>query len=178
MREETQVLEKTRTWDLVNLPHAKFVIGRKWVYKIKTKYDGTIEWYETSLVENVFAQEYEIDYEETFSPIARVTFVRSLLAIAKAHWWSLFQMNVKNVFLNGDLTKEVYMQPPLGYLDCLDKICLLWRALYGLKQALRTWFAKFSSIVHWFDFLSCPHNIALFIRKSDKGLIFHLLLCW
>jgi hypothetical protein len=135
MTEELQALEKTHTWDLVDLPHGKSVIGCKWVYKIKTKSDGSIERYKARLVAKGYAQEYGIDYEETFAPVARITSVRSLLAIAAVHQWPLFQMDVKNVFLNGDLTEEVYMQAPPGYSDCPDKVCLLRRALYGLKQA-------------------------------------------
>uniref|UniRef100_A0A2N9GYR8 CCHC-type domain-containing protein n=1 Tax=Fagus sylvatica TaxID=28930 RepID=A0A2N9GYR8_FAGSY len=84
-------------------------------------------------------------------------------------------MDVKNAFLNGDLTEEVYMQAPPGYSDCPDKVCLLRRTLYGLKQAPRVWFAKFSSIVHQFGFSSSPHDTTLFIRRSDKGMILFLL---
>uniref|UniRef100_A0A2N9EJL0 CCHC-type domain-containing protein n=1 Tax=Fagus sylvatica TaxID=28930 RepID=A0A2N9EJL0_FAGSY len=170
MTEELQALEKTHTWDLVDLPHGKSAIGCKWVYKIKTKSDGSIERYKARLVAKGYAQEYGIDYEETFAPVARITSVRSLLAIAAVHQWPLFQMDVKNAFLNGDLTEEVYMQAPPGYSDCPDKVCLLRRALYGLKQAPRAWFAKFSSIVHQFGFSSSSHDTALFIRRSDKGL--------
>uniref|UniRef100_A0A2N9I658 Reverse transcriptase Ty1/copia-type domain-containing protein n=1 Tax=Fagus sylvatica TaxID=28930 RepID=A0A2N9I658_FAGSY len=175
MTEEFQALEKTHTWDLVDLPHGKSVIGCKWVYKIKTKSDGSIERYKARLVAKGYAQEYGIDYEETFAPVARITSVRSLLAITAVHQWPLFQMDVKNAFLNGDLTKEVYMQAPPGYSDYPDKVCLLRRALYGLKQAPRAWFAKFSSIVHQFGFSSSSHDTALFIRRSDKGMILLLL---
>uniref|UniRef100_A0A2N9HZ71 CCHC-type domain-containing protein n=2 Tax=Fagus sylvatica TaxID=28930 RepID=A0A2N9HZ71_FAGSY len=175
MTEELQALEKTHTWDLVDLPHGKSAIGCKWVYKIKTKSDGSIERYKARLVAKGYAQEYGIDYEETFAPVARITSVRSLLAIAVVHQWPLFQMDVKNAFLNGDLTEEVYMQAPPGYSDCPDKVCLLRRALYGLKQAPRAWFAKFSSIVHQFGFSSSSHDTALFIRRSDKGMILLLL---
>jgi hypothetical protein len=133
MTEELQALEKTHTWDLVDLPHGKSAIGCKWVYKIKTKSDGSIERYKARLVAKGYAQKYGIDYEETFAPVARITSVRSLLAIAAVHQWPLFQMDVKNAFLNGDLTEEVYMQAPPGYSDCPDKVCLLRRALYGFK---------------------------------------------
>jgi hypothetical protein len=85
--------------------------------------------------------------EETFAPVARVISVRSLLAVATVRHWPLFQMDVKNAFLNGDLREEVYMQPPRGYLDSQNQVCRLCRALYGLKQAPWTYFAKFSSVV-------------------------------
>jgi hypothetical protein len=175
MTEELQALEKTHTWDLVDLPRGKSVIGCKWVYKIKTKSDGTIERYKARLVAKGYAQEYGIDYEETFAPVTCIISVRSLLAIAAVHQWPLFQMDVKNVFLNGDLTEEVYMQTPPGYSNCPDKACFLRRALYVLKQAPRAWFAKFSSIVHQFSFSSSPLDTTLFIRRSDMGMILLLL---
>ena len=89
MIEEFQALEKTHTWDLVNLPRGKFSIGCKWVYKIKTKSDCTIERYKTCLIAKEYAQEYGIDYEETFALIAHITSIPSLLAIAAVHQWPL-----------------------------------------------------------------------------------------
>jgi hypothetical protein len=69
------------------------------------------------------------------------------LAVAAVRHWQLFQMDVKNAFLNGDLAKEVYIHPPPGYDHPPHKVCCLRRALYGLKQAPRAWFAKFSCVV-------------------------------
>uniref|UniRef100_A0A2N9G970 Reverse transcriptase Ty1/copia-type domain-containing protein n=1 Tax=Fagus sylvatica TaxID=28930 RepID=A0A2N9G970_FAGSY len=83
---------------------------------IKTKSDGTIERYKARLVAKGYAQEYGIDYKETFAHVARITSVHSLLAIAAVHQWPLFQMDVKIAFLNGDLTEEVYMQAPPAIL--------------------------------------------------------------
>ena len=95
---------------MVDLPRGKSVIGYKWVYKIKTKSDGTIERYKARLVTKGYAQEYGIDYEETFASVARITSIRSLLAIAVVHQWPLSQMNVKNAFLNIDIIKKsIYM---------------------------------------------------------------------
>lgn len=66
-----------------------------------------MERYKTRLVEKGFTQEYGIDYEETYAPVARLTSVRSLLAIAAVRKWEFFHMNVKNAFLNGNLQEEV-----------------------------------------------------------------------
>ena len=109
MKEELDALSKNHTGDLVTLPPRKSVVGCKWIYKIKTRYDGSIERYKTCLVAKCFTQDYEIDYEETFTPVTHISFVHALLAIAAVSKWDLFQMDVKNAFLNGDLSEEVYM---------------------------------------------------------------------
>ena len=121
----------------MTLPPGKSVVGCKWIYKIKTRSDGSIECYKARLVAKGFTQEYGIDYEETFASVARISSVRTLLAVAAARKWDLFQMDVKNAFLNGNLTEEVYMQPPPGLSVESNKVCHLRRALYGLKQAPR-----------------------------------------
>ena len=109
MTDELQALDKTHTWDIVDLPPGKTAIGCKWVYKIKTCSDGSIERYKARLVAKGFNQENGIDYEETFAPVARLTTVRSLIAVATIRHWDLYQMDVKNAFLNGVLLEEVYM---------------------------------------------------------------------
>ena len=84
MKEELDALSKNHTWDLVTLPPRKFVVGCKWIYKIKTRSNGSIERYKTRLVAKSFTQEYEIDYEETFALVARISYVRALLAVTAA----------------------------------------------------------------------------------------------
>ena len=115
MKEELDALHKTGTWDLVDLPSGKSVIGCKWVYKIKTRSDGTVDRYKARLVARGFTQEYGIDYEETFSPVARLSSVGTLIIVSTARKWPLFQMDVKNAFLNGELSEEVYMKLPFSY---------------------------------------------------------------
>nr|KYP41034.1 Retrovirus-related Pol polyprotein from transposon TNT 1-94 [Cajanus cajan] len=78
-------------------------------------------------------------------------------------------MHVKNVFLHGDLTEEVYMHPPPGY-HSPHKVCKLRRALYGLKEAPKAWFDKFSSTLTKTGFLSSPHDNALF-RRTKGGTV-------
>ncbi|KAG5557516.1 hypothetical protein RHGRI_007676 [Rhododendron griersonianum] len=172
MVEELLALDKTHTWDIVDLPLGKTAIGSKWVYKITTHSDGSIERYKARLVAKGFSQDYGIDYEETFAPVARLTSVRSLLEIAAVRKWNLNQMDVKNAFLNCDLTEEVYMQPPPGYNHPPNKVCKLNRTLYGLKQAPRAWFAKFSTTIQNFGFTSSQYDSALLSRSVHVVLFF------
>ena len=115
------------------MPPGQSVVGCRWVYKIKTKADGSVERYKTRLVAKGFTQEYGIDYEETFTLVARLTSVRCLITVAAVRCWPLYQMDMKNAFLNGDLHEEVYMQPPPDYPHSGNQVCSLRRALYGLK---------------------------------------------
>lgn len=112
MAEELQTLEKSHSWDYIVLPPIKKPIRCKWIYKIKTYSDGSIEWYKARLVAKGYSREYGIDYEKMFALVARMTFIRSLLVISTAKQWPILQMDVKNAFHHDILSEEVYMKPP------------------------------------------------------------------
>ena len=95
MKEELDALTKNHTWDLVTLPPGQSVGGCKWIYKIKTHSDGSIERYRVCLVAKGFTQEYGIDYEEIFAPIACISSIRALLAVAAASKWDFFSDGCK-----------------------------------------------------------------------------------
>jgi hypothetical protein len=103
MDEEMAALDANVTWELVALPKDKKETRCKWVYKVKHNGDGSVNIYKTRLVAKGYAQTYGIDYEETYSPIAKMTTIRIIIAMATTKGWSLHQMDVKNVFLHGNL---------------------------------------------------------------------------
>jgi hypothetical protein len=175
MSEELAALDRQGTWDLVPLPSHVVPITSKWVYKIKTKSDGSIERYKARLVARGFQQTQGRDYDETFAPVAHMTTVHTLIAVAAASSWTIFQMDVKNAFLHGDLNEEVYMQPPPGVNALPGYVCRLRRALYGLKQAPRAWFERFVSVINAAGFKPSDHDLALFIHLSARGRTLLLL---
>ena len=81
-------------------------------------------------------------------------------------------MDIKNAFLNGNLSEEVYMQPPPGLSVESNKVCHLQRALYGLKQAPRAWFVKFSSTISRLGYMENHYDFALFLCRTNKGTFY------
>ncbi|KAE8671632.1 hypothetical protein F3Y22_tig00111941pilonHSYRG00018 [Hibiscus syriacus] len=167
MKEEIDALQQNQTWDIV--PKIKDVkpISCKWVYKIKRRPDGSIEKYKTRLVARGFSQQYGLDYDETFSPVAKLTTVRVLLAANKD--WNLWQMYVKNAFLHGELDREIYMTQPMGFQsqDHPEYVCKLRKALYGLKQAPRAWYGKIAEFLTKSGYSVTPADSSLFVKVNE-----------
>jgi hypothetical protein len=115
MIEEMKALEKNNTWKLVKLPHGKEPVGCKWVYTVKQNPDSKVERYKARLVAKGYTQTYGIDYDDTFAPVAKMNSVRTLISCAVNLGWDLFQLDVKNAFLHGDLQEEIYMHIPPGF---------------------------------------------------------------
>lgn len=137
------LLKQTKHENWYRPPKRAFVIGSKWIHSVKVNSDGSLDCYKARVVAQGYKQEYGIDYKETFAPLAKITTVRTLLCVAVACNWPLWQINVKNTFLHGDLRETSYLKPPSGYACPPKHVCKLWKSLYGLKQAPRAWFDKF-----------------------------------
>ncbi|WJZ84149.1 hypothetical protein VitviT2T_003769 [Vitis vinifera] len=103
MKEELLMIEKNKTWELVDRPQERKVIGVKWVFRTKLNVDGSVNKYKARLVVKGYAQIFGVDYSKTFAPVARLDTIRLLLAIFAQLGWKVHQMDVKSTFLNGIL---------------------------------------------------------------------------
>ena len=141
MQEELLSLKKHNTWELVELPKGKNLVGCKWVYKTKRDANGEIDRFKARLVAQGFSQEQGVDYDEVFAPVARYDSIRSVLAIGTQLDLEIHQMDVRSAYLNGKLEEEIFMKQPPGFVDKTHphKVCRLNASLYGLKQSARCW---------------------------------------
>ncbi|KAG7543347.1 Reverse transcriptase RNA-dependent DNA polymerase [Arabidopsis thaliana x Arabidopsis arenosa] len=170
---ERQAMEHNHTWEEGELPRGKKAVTSKWVFTIKYKSNGDIERYKARLVARGFTQTYGEDYRDTFAPVAKLHTVRVVLSLATNLEWELWQMDVKNAFLQGELEEEVYMKPPPGLEDhnALGKVFKLKKAIYGLKQSPRAWYHKLSTTLLERGFKKSEADNTLFTLPSKEGIV-------
>ena len=177
MKEEIDALQKNDTWELVPKMICQNVIGCKWVYKTKFNSDGTLNRCKARLVAKGYSQTYGIDYDETFSPVAKMASIRVVISLASSLNWTLHQMDVNNAFLNGFLKEEVFMEQPEGFKDSANPefVCKLKRGLYGLKQAPRTWFERLANYLKIVGFKQSLADALVFIMNGKNDIIIIVL---
>ena len=163
---EMAALAKNETWSLVELPPGRKAVKSKWVFKLKV--DGR---YRARLVAKGFTQIPGIDFDETFSPVARFESLRLLLALAALEDWNIHQMDVKSAFLNGVLEEEIYMEQPTGFIVSGQeaKVCRLRKAIYGLKQASRAWNLQFHGVLVGLGFQRTSSDAGVYVGHQHGG---------
>ncbi|RVW47782.1 Retrovirus-related Pol polyprotein from transposon RE2 [Vitis vinifera] len=160
-----------------DLPIAVRKVGCRWVYAVKVGPDGQVDRLKARLVAKGYTQVYGSDYGDTFSPVAKIASVRLLLSMAAMCSWPLYQLDIKNAFLHGDLVEEVYMEQPPGFVAQGESglVCRLRRSLYGLKQSPRAWFSRFSSVVQEFGMLRSTADHSVFYHHNSLGQCIYLV---
>ncbi|GJV68782.1 retrotransposon protein, putative, ty1-copia subclass [Tanacetum coccineum] len=134
--------------------------------------DGNVHTYKARLVAKGFTQLYEVDYEETFSPIANIRAIRILIAIAAFYDYEILQMDVETVFLNGYLDEDIYMVQPEGFVDPKHprKVCKLQKSIYGLKQASISWNKRFYEEIKRFGFTQNLDEPCVYQKASGSNV--------
>lgn len=173
MNQEMEALNRNGTWKITELPSNRKPIGCKWVYKVKYKSNGEVERFKARLVAKGYNQKEGIDYEETFSPVVKIVTVRCLLSVAVQNKWPIYQLDINNAFLYGELVEDVYMTLPDGYFSKSDnRVCKLLKSLYGLKQAPRKWNEKLTQVLLENGFEQSKSDYSLFTKsKNDLFLV-------
>ncbi|GJW40073.1 ribonuclease H-like domain-containing protein [Tanacetum coccineum] len=177
MYDEYNALVKNGTWILVPRPSDVNLVRSMWLFKHKFHADGTLSRYKARLVANGSNQQHGVDFDETFSPVVKPATIRTVLSLAVSRQWPIHQLDVKNAFLNGDLSETVYMHQPPGFVDSRypNHVCLLQRSLYGLKQAPRAWFQRFAGYATRAGFSPSRCDSSLFIYTQGSQVAYLLI---
>jgi hypothetical protein len=177
MTEEYQSIIKNDVWEIVPRPKNKDVVSSKWLYKIKHVADESIEKHKARFVARGFSQKEGIDYEEMFSPVARYTSMRTIIALAAKMKWKLHWMDVNTTFLNGVIKDEVYIERPqvFGVEDRKTHVCRLKKALYGLRQAPKAWYGRIDSFLTSLGFTKSKADSNLYFKVMNDEPVILLL---
>ena len=136
-----------------------------------------METFKARLVAKGYMQKEDIDYDETFSPVAMLKSIRILLSITVALDYEIWQMDVKTAFLNGHLDESIYMVQPDRFKGKgqENKVCKLLKSIYGLKQASRSWNIRFDQAVKTYGFEQSVDEPCVYKHLKDKKIVFLLL---
>jgi len=175
---EMKSLHDNHTFELVKLPKGMKALQNRWIYRLKTKENGSTPRYKARLIVKGYRQKKGIDFDEIFSPVVKRSSIRVVLALAASLDLEIEQMDVKTAFLHGDLEEEIYMQQPEGFVmkGKENYVCKLKKSLYGLKQAPRQWYKKFELVMIQQGFKKTTSDHCVFVQKfSDTDFIILLL---
>jgi hypothetical protein len=176
MKEEMASINENETWKVIPRNKGRRPIKSGWVFKKKLNLDNSVR-FKARLVAKGYSQQPGVDYTETFSPVARYTTIRMLIAIAASTLilrdmgekgeapWVLHHMDFTTAFLNGDLEEEIFMEFPEGQGDS-NHLCQLRKSLYGLKQSPRNWYRKLNDFLISIGFYQCRGDECLYYTDT------------
>nr|GEY92366.1 putative ribonuclease H-like domain-containing protein [Tanacetum cinerariifolium] len=173
MQDEIYEFDRLQVWELVPQPDCVMIIALKWIYNVKLDEYGDVLKNKARLVAKGYRQEERIDFEESFAPVARIEAIRIFIANAVSRNMTVYQMDVKTAFLNGELKEEIYVSQPEGFVDPDQPthVYRLKKAPYGLKQAHRAWYDTLSRFLLDNNFSKGAVDPILFTRKTGKHIL-------
>nr|GEU81023.1 retrovirus-related Pol polyprotein from transposon TNT 1-94 [Tanacetum cinerariifolium] len=177
MQDMLDQFTRLKVWRLVPRPEGNTIIKTKWIFKNKKDESSLVIQNKARLVAVGYSQQEDIDYDETFAPVARIKAIRLFLAYVAHKDFTVFQMDVKIVFLNRILKEELYVGQPLGFVSKQypDHVYALDNALYGLKQAPRAWYDVLSQFLIESGFQKGSIDTTLFIKNKGKHMLLILI---
>ena len=177
MKEEIDNLQENDTYQLVPLPKNKSIIGSKWVYSVKLGANNE-EKYKARLVAKGYSQQQSVDYNETFSPTAKLTSIRMLMQVAVQNY-ILRQLDVKSAYLNATIDEEIYLEQPEGFVKTNDSgeklVCKLNKSIYGLKQSGRNWNNTFHTFLCSENFVQSSADHCVYTKHDKDSVIITIM---
>ncbi|KAG8490933.1 hypothetical protein CXB51_014728 [Gossypium anomalum] len=150
MEAELKMIQKNDTWELVNRPENRKVIGVKWVFRTKANSDGSLNKHKARLVVKGYSQQQGVDFFETFASVARLDTIRLLFALVAQKQWKMHQLDVKSDFSNGFLKEEIFIEQPEGF------------------EAPRAWYDRIDAYLSRLGFTKSISEPTLYVKKDEK----------
>ncbi|KAF1336396.1 Integrase catalytic core protein, partial [Globisporangium splendens] len=169
---EIQSHVKNNTWALIKRKAGIVVIGCKWIFAYKKNERGEIVRFKARLVAQGFSQRYEINFYETYSPVANMNSIRIFLAVCCALNFVIMQCDVDTAFLYASLKEIVYMEVPEGVAADATKVCKLNKALYGLKQSSLVWNQTINAVLLEMGFIPSVADPCVYVKAVPGGQVF------
>ena len=172
MNEEMDSIRKAETWVVKRpeQPLGKAPVNNRWVFTKKFDRNGKVIRYKARLVAKGFTQREGIDFNETWSPVAKFKSIRLLIAICAKLRLEAYQDDVPTAFLRGILKEIIWMTQPRGFETADSKaLCLLLKTLYGLKQSPREWNEVLTNFLIKEGFRQCQSDLCIFVHKKHKN---------
>jgi hypothetical protein len=176
MKKEIEALKENDTYKLVELPHGAEIIGGKWVYTLKETADGH-KVHKARFVARGFSQTEGVDYDEVYSPTAKMTSLRMIMQLAAQYNMKIEQMDVKSAYLNAPVEHEIYVQQPKGFQvnDGKNMVWKLKKSLYGLKQSGRNWNQLIDQTLRDMKFEGSEIDPCVYFKRSTDEQTFILI---
>lgn len=172
---ELDSIVENNTWEEVDRTLEMKILDTKWVFSYKDLESCETEKYKARLVVRGFAQEKNRDYQEVYSPVAKMSTIRLLLVVGNQFGFYFEQLDVKTAFLNGILNENVYIYPPKGVTCKSGKVLKLKKSLYGLKQSSKCWNNEINGFLLELGFTRSDNDFCLYSLKSESGKLYLLL---
>ena len=175
MDREIKSINRNNTWKQVIKPKSAEIIDTKWVYAFKPLEKIRNDKYKARLVVRGFAQQDTFNYDEIYSPVARMSTLRTLLAIGNQYDYYFIQLDVRTAFLNGHIKEDIYIHPPDGVNCKKGHVLKLNRSLYGLKQASKCWNDRINTFLLNLRFVRSENDYCLYSKICEGGTVYLLI---
>lgn len=172
MNRELQSIKENNTWKEVKMPGKAEILDTRWVFAAKPLETNPQDRYKARLVVRGFEQRLSYNYDEIYSPVAKLTTIRTLLSMGNQKGYYFQQLDVKNAFLNGKLKEDIYIYPPLGEHCKPGCVLKLNKSLYGLKQAPKCWNDEINGLLSSLGFRRSENDYCLYVKGNVYLLLY------